>query len=184
MDSSDLNKFDTVTFKERQQLLKQAYPSLNDSLLTGGLVVESADTLGENCIGQLALPLYLATGFIINGRDYNIPMALEDPTVVGMTKSISQLVRKFGGFKATSTRPIMIGQIQIFDVSLMDAAQRLNKKKSQLVQNINLQYCSSMVERGGGVIDIQVKQTHPKFVTAELLIDVQESMGSNLVNMI
>ena len=54
----------------------------------------------------------------------------------------------------------------------MDAAQRLNKKKSQLVQNINLQYCSSMVERGGGVIDIQVKQTHPKFVTAELLIDV------------
>ena len=111
MDLSDPKKFDNKSFNERQEVLRQLYPSINDFVLTGGMELEATDGLGENCIGQMALPLYLATGFIINGRDYNVPMAIEDPTVVGMTKSIAKLVRKFGGFKATSTRPIMIGQI-------------------------------------------------------------------------
>jgi hydroxymethylglutaryl-CoA reductase len=36
----------------------------------------------ENVIGLFSLPLGIATNFLINGKDYLIPMVIEEPSVV------------------------------------------------------------------------------------------------------
>lgn len=63
----------------------------------------------ENCIGILPLPLGLGLGFKINHRNYIIPMALEEPSVIAACSAVGKLIAEKGnGFTSQSTPPIMI----------------------------------------------------------------------------
>ena len=90
----------------------------------------------ENCIGKLSLPLGLGLNFLINGKEKMIPMAIEEPSVIAAASSAAKLVKeKANGFKAWSTDPIMIGQIQILDVNPDQGVARLSQMKTQLLGN-------------------------------------------------
>ena len=67
----------------------------------------------ENTIGTFALPLGIATNFRINGKDYLVPMVLEEPSVVAAASNAAKMAREKGGFRTSSTGPVMIGQIQL-----------------------------------------------------------------------
>src|SRR5919199_3288932 len=90
----------------------------------GVLSIERADKMIENVVGTFDLPLGIATNFRINDRDLLIPMAVEEPSIVAGASFAARLAREGGGFLASSTRSLMIGQIQLVNVPDVDAACR------------------------------------------------------------
>lgn len=154
-------------------------------LLRGGLKPEIADYMIENCIGVLPLPLGLGLGFKVNGRPYIIPMAVEEPSVIAACSAIGKLIgERGGGFRCQSTPPVMIAQIQITEVKdWKDAQYKIKAGKRELIRHAN-QFCENMVKRGGGVEDIRVRYLGDNMLVVELLVNVCDSMGANVVNTI
>src|SRR5215470_1468142 len=81
-----------------------------------GLNASQADNMIENAIGIYALPMGVATNFLINDRDYLVPMVIEEPSVVAAVSNAAKMFREGGGFFTSSDEPIMIGQIQVLDL--------------------------------------------------------------------
>jgi len=104
-------------------------------LKKGGLTPDTADYMIENCIGILPLPLGLGIGFKINDKNYLVPMAVEEPSVIAACSAIAKIIGEKGsGFKCQSTPPVMIGQIQITDVKdWQDAQYKLKLHKKDII---------------------------------------------------
>ncbi len=173
---------------DRQALLKERF-ELSDAeiaaLTQGGLTPSLADRLIENVVGVFGIPLAIATNFQINGRDYLIPMAIEEPSVVAGAGNAAKLVREAGGFTASADAPIMIGQVQVVDIKdASSAKERILAAREEILALANS--TSSLVEFGGGARGIEVRvlaetRVGP-MVVVHLLIDVRDSMGANSVN--
>ena len=145
-----------------------------------------ADGMIENVIGRFELPLGIATNFQINGKDYLIPMAVEEPSVVAAASYMAKLARSSGGFEAYSDRPIMRAQIQIMGIEdLQNAKERILKHKSELINAAN-EKDSTLVSLGGGCEDIEVHlfEDTPSgpMLILHLLVDVRDAMGANTIN--
>lgn len=151
-----------------------------------GLSIEEADHMIENVIGLHHLPLAVATNFLINGKDYLIPLSVEEPSVVAALSNAARMFRESGGFRTSSDEPVMIGQIQVLDLDdLALAEQRLLAAKDDLLNAAN-ETGGSIVARGGGARDIEVRSfPHTPLgpmLTVHLLFDCREAMGANAVN--
>ncbi|RLG51225.1 MAG: hydroxymethylglutaryl-CoA reductase, degradative [Thermoproteota archaeon] len=154
-------------------------------LLSGGLPLDVADRMIENVIGVMAFPLGIAVNFLVNGRDYLIPMCIEEPSVVAAASHAAKLARPTGGFKAWSTPPVMIGQIQLAKVKDPYAARlRVLEAKQEILEKANEQD-PTLVKLGGGAVDLRAKPlltpAGPMLIV-ELLVNVVDAMGANAVN--
>jgi hydroxymethylglutaryl-CoA reductase len=150
------------------------------------LDVARADQMIENVVGTYALPLAIAPNFTINGRDYLVPMAIEEPSVVAAASYMARIVRDAGGFQAGSTEPVMIGQMQVLDVADPWAARfDLLSQKQRLLELAN-QIDPVVVSLQGGARDVEVRvftdtPLGPMLVV-HLLYDTRDAMGANTVN--
>ncbi|GAB4575997.1 MAG: hydroxymethylglutaryl-CoA reductase, degradative [Anaerolineae bacterium] len=158
------------------------------SVLLGmaGLNARQADHMIENVIGVYALPFGVATNFQINGRDYLIPMVVEEPSIVAGVSYAARLIRSGGGFVTTSDDPVMIGQIQVLDVpDVYVAAGQVTAIKDRLLEEADC--CDlTIVNLGGGARDIQVRPlletpAGPMLIV-HLIYDVRDAMGANTIN--
>lgn len=157
-------------------------------LLGPGLTPELADQMIENSIGTLGLPLGVAANFLINGRDYLVPMAVEEPSVLAGASLAAKLVRQGGGFRTEATAPVMIGQLQV--INIPDPAQALRALVSHKERILDAadQVRPSFVARGGGARDVEVRSfpdtpAGPMLVM-HLLYDTRDAMGANVINTI
>jgi hydroxymethylglutaryl-CoA reductase len=154
-------------------------------LLEQGMGVERGDKMIENVVGRYDLPLGIATNFTINGRDYLIPLVVEEPSVVAAVSFAARLARVGGGFYTGSTEPIMIAQVQLLGVSDPSAAgEAILAAKEELLALANTS--PTIARLGGGPVDIEVRwlpqtPTVPMLVV-HLLFDVCDAMGANAVN--
>ncbi|MFW9830395.1 MAG: hydroxymethylglutaryl-CoA reductase, degradative [Candidatus Thorarchaeota archaeon] len=151
----------------------------------GALDATTADRMIENVVGTYAFPLGIATNFLINGKDYLIPMAIEEPSVVAAASNAARIARNAGGFSASTTDPVMIGQIQIADIPELEKAERniLDQKKS-LLRVANAQD-PVLIKFGGGARDLQVRQLKTSMgpmLVVHLLVDTRDAMGANAIN--
>lgn len=187
--TSTISGFYRLSIEERVKKLR-AFADLSDddvALLSafGALDAETADRMIENVVGSYAFPLGLATNFQINGQDYLIPMALEEPSVVAAASNAARMTRKTGGFRASSTDPVMIGQIQVTDIPDMKAAQdTVLEQKENLLKVANAQD-PVLVKFGGGARDLQLRQLETMMgpmLILHLLVDARDAMGANAVN--
>ncbi len=151
-----------------------------------GLSAPQADHMIENVVGVYALPLGIATNFLINGRDVLIPMAIEEPSVVAGVSYAARLIRDGGGFMTSSDEPLMIGQIQVLEVpDVYVAAGQVIAIKEKLLAEANC--CDlTIVGLGGGARDIQVRPlldtpAGPMLIV-HLIYDVRDAMGANTIN--
>lgn len=153
------------------------------------LSVEMANQMIENAIGVFSLPLGLGLNLQVNGRDYIVPMAVEEPSVVAAVSFAAKIVREGGGFQAEADDPIMIGQVQLTGYGdPTEASKTLMAHKEQILALAN-SFHPAMLARGGGAKDIEVRilpapegpRGEPIFVL-HLYIDTQEAMGANLIN--
>jgi hydroxymethylglutaryl-CoA reductase len=148
----------------------------------GSLNGELTDVFIENAIGTFSLPLGIATNFTVNGRDVLVPMAVEESSVLAAASHGAKLARIGGGFKTSSTEPIMTGQIQLFLTSHCDFDTILSTHKQALIKFANRGH-DSLLARGGGACDLDwhyIPEMHS--VVIHLHIDTRDAMGANIVN--
>lgn len=185
--SARLSGFYQLDLAERVGLLA-AWADLSpaeQALLSDNLTLEQAEKMVENVVGRYSLPLGIAVNFLINERDYLIPMVVEEPSVVAAVSYAARLARHGGGFFVGSTEPVMIAQIQLLDVPDPKAAeQRILAEKPALLALADTS--SSISSRGGGPVDIHVRHlpatpTTPMLIV-HLLFDTRDAMGANAIN--
>ncbi len=150
-----------------------------------GLGIEQADRMIENVIGTFELPLGIATNFLIDGKDYLIPMAVEEPSVVAAASNAAKMARAGGGFVTDATEPLMIAQVQVCGVDDPHAARiEILRRKEEIIELANRQD-PVLVKLGGGCRDIEVRVLETKrgpMVVTHLLVDCRDAMGANAVN--
>jgi hydroxymethylglutaryl-CoA reductase len=187
--SSSISGFYKLHPKGRLALVK-GFAGLSDeevALLqdTGSLPLDLAERMIENVVGVFPLPLGIAVNFLINNRDYLIPMAIEEPSVVAAAGNAAKMAREGGGFFASSTLPIMIGQIQAVGIKDPYAARtRVIEAKEDILKKANEQD-PVLVSAGGGARDLNAKviqTTQGQMLIAELHVDCRDAMGANAVN--
>ncbi len=187
--TSQVSGFYKLTPKQRIRYVKD-FADLTEEEVellqsTGALELELADRMIENVVGTFPLPLGVAMNFLINGRDYLIPMAIEEPSVVAAATYAAKMARKKGGFFTSSTEPVMIGQIQAVDIRDPYAAKmKILAAKKEILQKANEQD-PMLVSVGGGAKDLDARvidaTTGPMVIT-ELHVDCRDAMGANAVN--
>ena len=187
--TSQISGFYKLSPKERVQIVKD-FAGLTDEeaqtlLSTGSLKLELANRMIENVVGAFPLPLGIAVNFLINGRDYLVPMAIDEPSVVAAASYAAKMARAKGGFFTSSTKPIMIGQIQAVNISdPYGAKMAILAAKEKILQKANEQD-PMLVSVGGGAKDLDVKviqaNSGPMVIT-ELHVDCRDAMGANAVN--
>jgi hydroxymethylglutaryl-CoA reductase len=184
-----------MTIEERREKLVDAANSPTGTMQTpesllpftsGGLSPEAADHMIENVVGLYSLPLGIALNFQVNGRDVLIPMTLEEPSVVAGASFMAKLARAGGGFTATTTDPLMIGQMQVINVTnLYEAKLKLYEKKAELLAEAD-SIDPILKKFGGGARDLEVRIIEDSpiggFLVVHLIYDVRDAMGANAVN--
>ncbi len=187
--TSRVANFYKMPFKERVRVISELANLTPEEVQllenTGNIPLETADRMIENVIGAIPLPLGVALNFVINEKEYLIPMVLEEPSVVAAASNAAKMARDSGGFYAESTEPVMIGQIQVIDVNDPHRARfDTLRNKNWIIAEANK--CDPiLVSLGGGVKDITVKIVEAAaapFLIVELHVNCKDAMGANVVN--
>ena len=187
--TSVISGFYKLPLKERLAIVKD-FAGLTDEEIallenTGAVAFDTVNHMVENVIGVFPEPLGLAVNFQINGKDYLIPMATEEPSVIAAACYAAKMVRDGGGFRTSSTAPIMIGQVQV--VGLKDSQQAKKQvliAKADILKKANDQD-PVLNSFGGGAKDLDAKiieTTMGKMLIVELYVDCRDAMGGNAVN--
>lgn len=186
--SSQIPKFYTRPVEERRRLIAELTDcdgaELSRVLSEGGLDVTTADKTVENVLGTYALPFSIGLNARINDREYLVPMVIEEPSVVAAASNAARMIRKGGGFEAEADEPLMVAQIQLWDVvdgglatqKIMAAEARLLKLADAVVPGL--------VSRGGGARRVEVRDLGEGLLVTHIVVDVRDAMGANLVNTI
>jgi hydroxymethylglutaryl-CoA reductase len=187
--SSLISGFYKLSPKQRLAVVKE-FAGLTDEEIAllqnmGSLPMDLADRMIENVIGAFPVPLGIGTNFLINKRDYLIPMAIEEPSVIAAASYAAKIARDGGGFHTSSTPPIMIGQIQVVHVKDPQAARmRVIQSKEEILKKANEQD-PVLVSAGGGAKDLDAKiinTTQGPMLIVEMQVDCRDAMGANAVN--
>jgi hydroxymethylglutaryl-CoA reductase len=189
MKTSKLSGFYKLSPEERLRVVKEFSGLRSEETTTlnntGALGMGLANRMIENVIGGFTLPLGVATNFRINSRDYLIPMALEEPSVVAAASNVAKMARAKGGFTASATEPRMIGQVQLVDVAnLAKAGKKIIASKNAILGLANEQD-PVLVKFGGGAMDLEVRELDTragKMLVVHLIVDCRDAMGANAVN--
>jgi hydroxymethylglutaryl-CoA reductase len=150
----------------------------------GGLDLDTADRMSENVIACHGLPLALALNFRVNQRDYLVPMAIEEPSVVAAASNAARLLRISGGFTGDADPPIMTAQIQLDAVPAPETAPARLAAHREAILALGDAAIPRMVARGGGCRDLEVRVLEPAsgMVAVHVYVDVGDAMGANLVD--
>ena len=152
------------------------------------LTPQAADKIIENVIGVFALPLAVAPNFVVNGRDYLVPLVVEEPSIVAALSDAARLARETGGFESCCDESLLAGQIHVGELADIGAAESVLRASSdELLQRAN-EVHPRLVARGGGVREIDIGRLRVgdrgEALRVHLLVDTCDAMGANLVNTI
>jgi len=185
--SSTVSGFYKMSVKERIDFVKK-FSDLTEkeaNIFSSSLDIEIADRMIENVIGTFELPVGVAVNFLINEKDYLIPMATEESSVVAAASNAAKIARIKGGFKTECSDPLMIGQIQVLNLKdAAGAAKEIMNHKEEILKIANAQD-KILVDLGGGAKDVEVRILDSplgKMIVTHLIVDVRDAMGANAVN--
>ncbi|MGA0296914.1 MAG: hydroxymethylglutaryl-CoA reductase, degradative [Nitrosopumilaceae archaeon] len=189
MKDSSISKFFEKSRQERLRIIKN-FADLSDEEINllenpnGGISFEKADKMVENAVGTFSLPLGIATNFKINGKDYVIPMVIEEPSVIAAASKGAKVARILGGFKVEADESYSIGQIQMLDVDNSDAITKIKNSTDEILKIANSK-SNTLSKMGKGAKEVSCKEIETpqgKMLIVELLIDVGDAMGANVTN--
>ncbi|MFA5763454.1 MAG: hydroxymethylglutaryl-CoA reductase, degradative [archaeon] len=186
MNKENFSGFYKKSVIERQNILAKEFNLTDEekNLLTkeSSLSFNIADRMIENVVGTFPLPLGVATNFIIDGKDYIIPFAIEEPSVVAAASNAAKLSN---GFETSVDEPIMIGQLQLVNIkNAKEAKEKILKKKEEILIAAK-EVDPILVKFGGGPQDLEVNILNtPRgdMLEVQLLVNVGDAMGANAIN--
>ena len=174
-----------MTREERLEYIRKATQISGDiEAMLQPLSFEDSNKMIENAIGIMSIPLGIATNFVINGREYVIPMAIEEPSVIAAVSKAAKIAKVRGGFMAEADDSLMIGQVQVVKLgNVKHATTKILRNKSQLLAMANSNSKSVVA------IDLRVRLLRDKspnnmgnMLVVELVIDTKDAMGANVIN--
>lgn len=187
--SSRIQGFHKLKREERLRILKE-FSELDKEDIDllekwGAIDSKIAETMIENVVSAMSYPYAIAPNFKINGKDYLVPMVIEEPSVVAAASNAARLMREGEGIVSIATEPIMIGQVHIIEASNPDyKAQMILERKKEILDLANSSD-QVLVSLGGGAKDLEVRILNTekgKTIAVHLLVDVKDAMGANTVN--
>lgn len=193
MNYSHLSKFYTKNRTERINALEKAgiLSSADKEQLNCGLHLtnDMADNMIENQLSTYELPYGTALNFLIDGKDYVVPMAIEEPSVIAAASSAAKIIKQAGGFKTTVTDRVMIGQVALKNPHDPAATiEKLIQQKAAILKKANEAH-PSIVKRGGGAFHLDVRHIEsdpvekmPEFIVLHVHVHTLEAMGANIIN--
>lgn len=143
----------------------------------------------ENVIGYFQLPLGVATNFRIDGKDYVIPMAVEETSIVAAVCKSAKWIRESGSITTEVVGAEIIGQIQCAKIKdFTHFEKQILAQKNFMIEIANREVAFGLVRRGGGVRDIQVRRI-PRgdgsdMAVVHVLMDPCDAMGANIMNQV
>jgi hydroxymethylglutaryl-CoA reductase len=172
-DAGSISPGQAVLLKKRQTLLP----------------VEKADKMVENVIGTFGLPFAIAGNFRVDGRDYLVPMVVEEPSIVAGLSGAAKLARRGGGFTTEADESLLAGQIQLIGFTDEAAARAamglIAAAADELVRHAN-RSLDRLVRRGGGARSIDCRwldlESGRPSLMMHVYVDTCDAMGANLVN--
>lgn len=187
--SSRIPGFYNLTIDERLKILKE-WAELNDEEIAllrnlGNLDQKTANSMIENVVGAMSYPFAIAVNFRINGKDYLVPMVLEEPSVIAAAGNAARFMREDNGICAKADKQYMIAQIHLMKTLMPRySAMEIMKHKDSIIDIANATN-NTLVKLGGGVKDVEVRVIETRrgvVVVVHLIVDVLDAMGANTVN--
>jgi hydroxymethylglutaryl-CoA reductase len=178
-------KFYEMSLDERLSLIASKSNLTKNEISTvvnQPLPFDKIDRMVENAVGSFSLPLGIATNFVINGKEYLVPMAIEEPSVIAAASHAAKLAKSSGGFKASAESSIMRGQIQVTNLlDIKKAIQVISKNKKSLLRTVNsISKNVKALDLKTRIVENEIDGT--KMLAAELYVDCKDSMGANTIN--
>ncbi|MFH1832244.1 MAG: hydroxymethylglutaryl-CoA reductase, degradative [bacterium] len=176
--------------RESRLMILQEFAGLDEADMAvlasrAPLDFQQAEKLIENVVAIMPLPMGIATNFVINGRDYLVPMVTEEPSVIAGASFAAKLARETGGFFSQVSGSIMTGQIVLVGVKESEKLrEHIEQSKKELLDLANKQD-AKLVALGGGAQDLEVyvvQTDRGPMGTVNLVVDVKDAMGANIIN--
>jgi hydroxymethylglutaryl-CoA reductase len=187
--SSRVEGFYKLSMADRLKVVKEFAGLTDEEALAlagvGGLDPSIPDKMVENAIGSFQLPLGIAVNFRINNKDYLVPMAIEEPSVIAAASNAAKMARERGGFWTSSTAPVMIGQVQVTGIRDPSRVTHMILEKKREILELANEQDPMLIKLGGGAKDLEVRIVSTlkgPNVIVHLLVDVKDAMGANAVN--
>ena len=168
--------------KEANILDNEHFNLVNDNKL---LDFETANNMVENVVGTFSLPFSVVPNFVVDKKSYLVPMVTEEPSVIAACSNAGKIVERCGGFSTTIHDRKMIGHIALYDINDVEATCNLILDNKELLLKTANEAYPSIVKRGGGACDLEVKvltEDDTTFVVVYLIVDTLEAMGANMLN--
>jgi hydroxymethylglutaryl-CoA reductase len=190
MTSSRIPAFYRMSVEERRARLAEVLALSPDDArvlaAADALSMDAADLMIENAVGRFALPFGIGLNFLVNGRDFLVPMVVEEPSVIAAASNAALVARAGGGFVADADPGAMIGQIQLIRVPDPEAAaERLERARTELLAEADA-LTPGLCRRGGGPRDVEIRLVDTprgeRMVVFHILLDTGDAMGANAVN--
>ncbi len=190
--TSQISGFYKLPPQERLKIIQQLTGLTDDEVAVlgnmGALKPEQVDRMVENVIGVMPVPVGVAVNFQVNGKDYLVPMAIEEPSVIAAASNAAKMARAAGGFTTSSTGPVMRGLIQVVGIKDPHSARfAVLADKAKIMETCNA-VDPILVKFGGGCKDVEAyvrdvpnKPGHTMLVV-HLIVDCRDAMGANAVN--
>lgn len=188
MKDSSISGFFEKNRKERLDIVAK-FANLSDEekkILesAGGIGFEQADKMVENAVGTFSFPLGIATNFVINKKDYLVPMVIEEPSVVAAASKAAKIARIHGGFTMQNDESYSMGQIQLVRADPKAAAKKIMQASKEILDLANSK-SATLSKMGKGAKEVSCKEISTDagpMLIVELLIDVGDAMGANVTN--
>ena len=143
------------------------------------------DDFIENTISNFYMPYGIAPNFIINGREYVVPMVVEESSVVAAASKVAKYWSTRGGFKTEVISTTKIGQVHfIYAGTKADLEDYFQKNITEL-HAATASITKNMEKRGGGILDIQLVDKTEKladYYQLHVTFETKDSMGANFIN--
>jgi len=172
--------------EERLDYIRKATQISNHDIevMLRPLSFDNANRMIENAIGVMSIPMGIATNFVINGREYVIPLAIEEPSIIAAVSKAAKIAKSKGGFVAEAADSLMIGQVQVVGLSnIKHVMTKVLRNKKQLLDIANSN------SRSVTAVELHVRQLRDKspnnmgnMLLVELVINTRDAMGANAVN--
>ena len=174
---------DKIDVLLKNNILDEKYSEILKENIT--LPCEIAEQMAENTIGTFSLPFSVATNFLVDKKEFTVPMVIEEPSVVAACSYAAKIISRSGGFSTTIINRKMIGQITLFNIKNIEMAlDNIIKNKNKILKLANDSY-PSIITRGGGAEDVTTKvfsENNNIFLVVYIIVDVREAMGANIIN--
>ena len=189
MGTSEISGFYKKSAEERWKVVRE-FGNLTEEEVrtignTGALTFDQVNRMIENVVGTISIPLGVAVNFRVNGRDYLVPMAIEEPSVIAAASNSAKMAREKGGFHASTSGPVMIGQVQLVHVHDPHSARlAILHARDEILRRAN-EKDPILVKLGGGAKDVEVRVVptgRGPMVITHLIVDTRDAMGANAVN--